>query len=106
MTLDNIKVLLSLTEDNSQDYLLSVLLSNALMQVCVYLGVDELPSQLTFVVDELVVARYRRIGAEGVKEERIDVLSTKYNTDDLSPYKTVLDEYKATKLYGKRLKML
>lgn len=106
MTLDNIKVMLSLTEDNSQDYLLSVLLSNAISQVCVYIGVNELPSQLSFVVDELVVARYRKIGAEGVREEKIDVLSTKYVTDDLSPYKTVLDEYKATKLYAKRLRTL
>ena len=106
MTLDNIKVLLSLTDDNSQDYLLSVLLSNAISHVCVYLGVTEFPAELTFVVDELVVARYRKIGAEGVREERIDVLSTKYNTDDLAPYKTVLDEYKATKLYAKRLKTL
>lgn len=107
MTLDNIKVILSLAEDDTQDELLSVLCMNAVNSINVYLGVSELPNELSFIVDELVVARYRRLGAEGIDTEKIDVLSTKYTADNLKPYYTILDEYKSNHgLSGKRLRML
>ena len=107
MTLDNIKVILSLTEDDTQDELLSVLCMNAVNSIDVYLGVSELPNELSFVVDELVVARYRKLGAEGIDTEKIDVLSTKYTADNLKPYYSILDEYKSNNgLSGKRLRML
>lgn len=107
MTLDNIKVILSLTEDDTQDILLTVLCANAVNSINVYLGVSELPNELSFIVDELVVARYRKLGAEGIDTEKIDVLSTKYTADNLKPYYTILDEYKSNHgLSGKRLRML
>ena len=107
MTLDNIKVILSLAEDDTQDELLSVLCTNAMNSINVYLGVSELPNELSFVVDELVVARYRKLGAEGIDTEKIDVLSTKYTADNLKPYYAILDEYKSNHgLSGKRLRML
>ena len=43
MTLDNIKILLSLTEDDSQDEILTVLLNNAAYTIMLYLGVNEMP---------------------------------------------------------------
>ena len=107
MTLDNIKVILSLTEDDTRDELLTVLCMNAINTINVYLGVSVLPDELSFVVDELVVARYRRLGAEGIDTEKIDVLSTKYTADNLKPYYALLDEYKSNNgLSGKRLRML
>ena len=49
MTLDNIKILLSLTEDDSQDEILTVLLSNAVYTIMLYLGVNEMPQELNSV---------------------------------------------------------
>ncbi len=107
MTLDNIKVLLSLTEDDSQDEILSVLLLNASKMVCVFLGVEDLPKTLEFVVEDMTIAKYRKLGAEGIKQEKIDVLSTTYVTNDLDPYKAILIQYKDNNsLGGKRLRML
>ena len=107
MTLDNIKVILSLTEDDTRDELLTVLCMNAINTINVYLGVSVLPDELSFVVDELVVARYRRLGAEGIDTEKIDVLSREYTADNLKPYYAILDEYKSNHgLSGKRLRML
>ena len=105
MTLDNIKTLLSL-EDDSQDEILAILLTNASNMICVYLGLDELPSTLEFVAEDMAVMKYRKLGAEGVRQEKIDVLSTTYVTNDLNPFKDILNQYKDNSLGGKRLRML
>ena len=106
MTLDNIKVLLSLAEDNSQDEILAILLNNASRMICVYLGIEELPATLEFVAEDMAVMKYRKLGAEGVRQEKIDVLSTTYVTNDLNPFKDILNQYKDNSLGGKRLRML
>ena len=75
--------------------------------VCVYLGVEELPSSLEFVAEDMAIIKYRKLGAEGIKQEKIDVLSTTYVVNDLDPYKAVLNQYKDNNsLGGKRLRML
>ena len=107
MTLDNIKVLLSLSDDNSQDELLGILLDNACSTICLYLDVPTIPDELVFIAEQMAVIKYRRIGAEGIDTEKIDVLSTKYTADNLKPYYAILDEYKSNNgLSGKRLRML
>ena len=106
MTLDNVKVLLSLTDDSSQDGLLTVLLNNAVSTIILYLGVEDIPDELTFIAEQMTVIKYRRIGAEGIDTEKIDVLSTKYIADDLKPFISMLDRYKDNNLGGRRLRML
>ena len=106
MTLDNVKVLLSLTDDSSQDELLTVLLNNAVSTIILYLGVEDIPDELTFIAEQMTVIKYRRIGAEGIDTEKIDVLSTKYIADDLKPFISMLDRYKNNNLGGRRLRML
>ena len=106
MTLDNVKVLLSLTDDSSQDELLTVLLNNAVSTIILYLGVEDIPDELTFIAEQMTVIKYRRIGVEGIDTEKIDVLSTKYITDDLKPFISMLDRYKDNNLGGRRLRML
>ena len=106
MTLDNIKVLLSLSDDNSQDELLAILLDNACSTICLYLDVQTIPDELVFIAEQMAVIQYRRIGAEGIDTEKIDVLSTKYIADDLKPFTSMLDRYKDNNLGGRRLRML
>ena len=86
MTLDNVKILLSLVDDDTQDELLAVLLNNAANTIKLYLGVDEMPRELEFIAEQMTVVKYRRIGAEGIDTEKIDVLSTKYVKDDIKPF--------------------
>ena len=107
MTLDNIKILLSLTDDDdTQDELLEVLLNNATNTIMLYLGIEQMPRELEFIAEQMTVIKYRRIGAEGIDTEKIDVLSTKYVKDDIKPFKDLLDAYKSNTLGGRRLRML
>ena len=106
MTLDNIKLLLSLANDDSQDEILGVLLDNAVNTIKVYLGIDNVPRELEFVAEQMTVIKFRRLGAEGIETEKIDVLSTKYEKDDIAPFKEILAMYKTNTLGGRRLRML
>ena len=105
--LQNIKILLSLT-DNSQDEILEILLHNAVDMICAYLGLELMPPELDFVAQQMVIVRYHRLGSEGITTEKIDVLSTTYtyNIDELAPYKSVLDSYRKNNLNGRRAKFL
>ena len=82
------------------------MLNNAANTVKLYLGLDEMSRELEFIADQMTVASYRRIEAEGIDTEKIDVLSTKYVKDDIRPFKELLDAYKSNTLGGRRLRML
>ena len=107
MTLDNIKILLGL-EDDSQDIILAILLTNAVSTINVYLGVTELPQELNFVAEQLAVIKFNKLGSEGIQTEKIDVLSTTYQSDELASFKAILDTYKANNNLAttKRIKFL
>ena len=53
----------------------------------------EVPTELNWVVVEIAIARYNRIGSEGIKSESSDGISNSYETDLLSPFKGLLDNY-------------
>lgn len=105
--LENIKTVLNI-ESADDDALLEILMANAMNTIMVYLGVDvdKFPAQLNFIAEELTIARYRKIGAEGISTEKIDEISTTYSINDLNRYKDVLKAYKDNNLGGKKLKTL
>lgn len=107
MTLDNIKILLGL-ENDEKDEVLTVLLTNAVSTINVYLGVTELPQELNFVAEQLAVIKFNKLGSEGIQTEKIDVLSTTYQADELASFKAILDTYKANNNLAttKRIKFL
>lgn len=107
MTLDNIKILLGL-ENDEKDEILTVLLTNAVSTINVYLGVTELPQELNFVAEQLAVIKFNKLGSEGIQTEKIDVLSTTYQADELASFKAILDTYKANNNLAttKRIKFL
>ena len=107
MDLERIKTILGLSvDDKSKDALLTDLSENAMNTIIVYLGVKDFPAQLNFIAEELTIARYRKIGAEGISTEKIDEISTTYSVNDLSRYKDILKSYKDNNLGGKKLKTL
>ena len=101
--LAHIKVKLSIDEDDEeQDALLAELCSDAYDYMYLFFDCDPEneknkipPTSLLFVLESVVVKRYRRIGAEGIAIEKIDVLSTTYESgDDFAEYMTIMNQYK------------
>lgn len=89
-------------EDEQQDALLTALMNDAYEYMYIFFDCDEdsednydVPAQLRFVLESVVIKRYRRIGAEGIAIEKIDVLSTTYESgDDFAEYMTIMNQYK------------
>ena len=107
MDLERIKIILGIDDDDTKDALLTILLENAINTLCVYLGVDTLPSNLKYIAQELTVSRYNKIGAEGISTEKIGELSTTYSVNDLGRYKDILNMYKDNNgLSGKKVKFI
>lgn len=100
--LNKIKILLGIT-DNKDDALLEVLVDDCRAMLISYLGQVEVPMQLEFIITELAIKRYRKIGSEGLKSEQIDVISNTFEDDPLQTYYTTIDTYKRN---NKKLRML
>ena len=96
LILENVKIKLSITDD-SEDDLLELLLNDAYNYMMIYFD-GEVPAELQFVMENVAVKRYRRLGAEGISIEKIDVLSTTYESgDDFAEYIPIMTKYKENK---------
>ncbi|MGB3160387.1 MAG: phage head-tail connector protein [Carnobacterium sp.] len=92
-TLELIKLILGI-EDNSKDSVLLAIINIQTEAVKTEIGVKELPKQLEYIVTETAIARYNRIGSEGLKSENIDVIGQNFLTDLLEPYAKTLKSFK------------
>ena len=77
----------------NQDELLLEIVDITKEKVLSYLNVDEIPSKLDWIIIELSVIRFNKIGSEGLKSESSDGVANTYLEDDLDKYKPFLDEY-------------
>ena len=96
LILENVKIKLSIADD-SEDDLLELLLNDAYNYMMIYFD-GEVPTELQFIMENVAVKKYRRLGAEGIYIEKIDVLSTTYETgDDFAEYIPIMTKYKENK---------
>ena len=100
--MDRLKLYLGITDD-SEDELLETILLDCEQMLRMYIGAKEVPMELEWIITELSVKRYRKIGSEGLKAEQIDVISNTYEDDPLAPYYTTIDTYKRN---SRRLRMI
>lgn len=54
---------------------------------------ESIPSKLEFIVKEVAVKRYNRIGAEGMKSESVDGRNNSYESNDFEEYQDIIDNY-------------
>lgn len=99
--INRIKTKLSIT-DEEQDNLLEILCEDAYNYMAIYFD-NKVPKELQFIIEGVVVKRYRRLGAEGIYIEKIDVLSTTYESgDDFAEYFDIMQKYKNKSRLGFR----
>ena len=96
LILENVKIKLSIA-GTEEDPLLEILLNDAYNYMMIYFDGD-IPMELQFIMENVAVKKYRRLGAEGISIEKIDVLSTTYETgDDFAEYIPIMTKYKENK---------
>ncbi|MYL56196.1 phage head-tail adapter protein [Virgibacillus halodenitrificans] len=97
-TLQEVKVLTGTKEDNLQDDVIAILIKNAESRLKIWLkkhaGLDAIPSELQFIITEMVVARFNRLGSEGMKSDSVEGHAITFNEDDFAAYTDVLNSYK------------
>ena len=91
MLLNRVKVLLGITNNDNEE-LLREIIDITESKILNYIDKTELPKELEFVLVELSIQRYNRIGSEGIASESIDGKSVSYETD-FEGYKHYLDDY-------------
>lgn len=89
--LEKVKTLLNI-QDSEQDAVLDILIDNVTSHLKILLG-KEVPTELQFVIVEITIRRYNRIGSEGMKSEsveghRIDFYDLK---DEFIPYMDIIN---------------
>lgn len=71
----------------------------------VKLGTDEVPSQLSYIVTEVSIIRFNRIGSEGLSSHTVEGESLNFSGDDFMPYESDIqawiDENKGTSRRGR-----
>lgn len=89
--LERIKTLLGIA-DNLQDELLNEIIKNVEGHLTYLLGKD-VPLNLRFIVIEISVMRFNRLGAEGMKSKLVEGHRTDYYEpkDDFQPYLSIIE---------------
>lgn len=91
--LDDVKVLLDI-EEADLDNKLGLIIRNAERQVLSYLpsGTEFVPEALEYVVCEMAVTRFNRLGNEGMSSYSQEGESITYG-DDISPYLAAIEAW-------------
>ena len=96
MSLENIYTLLELNsgQNVSLDMKLELIHANVEKQLKGKLGgVETIPDELSYIVEEVSIIRFNRIGSEGMTTESVEGASATYYTDDFMQYKQDIQDY-------------
>ena len=100
--LERIKLLLNVSDE---DKLINELIELTKAKILSYISEKNIPSELEFIVIELTVSRYNRIGSEGIKSESVDGRVQSYE-GDLECYYPVLDKYIEGKQQVRKVRLI
>ena len=102
MLLNRIKTLLQI---NDNDELIYEIIEITKEKILNYINEKELPKELEFILVELSIERYNRIGSEGIASESVDGKSVSYE-DDFENYKQDLKNYMNKKNNSRGFRLL
>lgn len=84
-----VKALLGITDDLQND-LLSVIKDLTESHFLVYTGASAVPDSLDFIIVEVMVKRFNRIGSEGMKSQKMEGFTMEFDLSDFDHYKGLL----------------
>lgn len=91
----NVKVLLGI-EDDKLDNLLSLIIDLTMRKLCNLLGgVANVPEELEYIVTEVSIKRFNRIGSEGMSAQTVEGQSLTFEDDDFSEFTDDINAYAA-----------
>ncbi len=89
MIIEQVKALLGISDD-LQDNLLSVIQDMTEAHFKAYSNQDTIPGDLQYIIVEVMVKRFNRIGSEGMKSQKVEGLSMEFSVDDFLEYDKII----------------
>lgn len=90
--LNRLKIYLGI-KDNIQDELLEHILESTEQRLLSRLNTDNVPEQLEYILVEVAVKRFNRIGSEGMTNKSLEGLSTTFKDDDFAEFESDIKIY-------------
>ena len=92
--LENLKILLGISEDDtSQDAKLNLIISETTKRLKALLGGIDPPEELYYIVTGVSVARFNRIGSEGLSSHSVEGESMNFMDNDFAAYMDDIQGY-------------
>lgn len=83
--LENLKMMLGIEGDDLDDKL-RLIISNTTARLKLLLGGIEPPDEMEYIILEVSIIRFNRIGSEGLASHSVEGESTSYASDDFNGY--------------------
>lgn len=90
--LDEIKIILGIA-DNALDSQLNIIIANTKARLKMLLGGLDVPESLNYVVTEVSVKRFNRIGSEGITSHTVEGESMSFTDDDFTEFAGDIQAY-------------
>ena len=84
--LGDLKLMLGI-DDTSRDDLLKLIISTATARLKVLLGGIEPPESLDYIIREVSIVRFNKIGSEGIVSHSVEGESQQFSDSDFDGYK-------------------
>jgi hypothetical protein len=91
--LENLKMLLGLENDDSKDDLLSLIIKLVTARLKLLLGGLEPPEELEHIIVDVAVARFNRIGSEGLSSHSVEGESLSFAENDFDPFMSEIQAF-------------
>nr|WP_300210103.1 phage head-tail connector protein [uncultured Anaerostipes sp.] len=92
--LEDIKILLGIPDgDTSLDAKLKLILSITTNRLKALLGGEDPPEELNYIITDVAIIRYNKIGSEGVSSHTVEGESLSFSDDDFAGYRDDIQDY-------------
>lgn len=92
--LQNVEILVLGIDYAQIEEIVSLIIDLTESRLKAILNVDEIPSELEYIVTEVSIIRYNRIGSEGLDTQTVEGESLAFNDDDFDKFKKEIFEWK------------
>ena len=90
--LEEIKTILGIA-DNALDSQLNIIIANTTARMKMLLGGLDVPESLNYVITEVSVKRFNRIGSEGITSHTVEGESMSFSDDDFAEFAGDIQAY-------------
>lgn len=91
--LETLKLLLGLENDDSRDDLLNEIIKLVTARLKLLLGGIEPPEAMEHIIVEVVVARFNKIGSEGLSSHSVEGESLSFSENDFTPFMSEIQAF-------------